>query len=66
MLILTGCHATRESCSLTHVRSSGIIPWFSCITIETSISMDDSFELSVNTTNLMSSRCDHGIDKTQR
>ena len=56
MLILTGCHATRESCLLTHVRSSGTIPWFSCITIETSISMDDSFELSVNTTNLMSSR----------
>ena len=56
MLILTGCHATRESCLLTNVQSSGTIHWFSCITIETSISMDDSFELSVNTTNLMSSR----------
>ena len=85
MLILTGCHVTRESSLLTHVESSGLTPWyrgrslarlflitsmffysslplyltsiFSCMTIETSISMDDiqnnSFELLVNTKNLL-------------
>ena len=52
MLILTGCHATRESCLYLHMSNLEVqFLGFSCITIETSISMDDSFELSVNTTN---------------
>ena len=28
MLILTGCHVTRESTLLTHVESSGLTPWY--------------------------------------
>ena len=28
MLILTGCHVTRESSLLTHVESSGLTPWY--------------------------------------